>query len=371
MIREYLGVKVFEGTYSYRGKRIVPSWGGSMFEALMVTLFVPEDVWAPKSWGINHPLYVRAQIEHGLEEAGYGFWGFSPAMSPRGGYEIYGVKAIGTDPLGYLSYDIGRPAAASSSRPGYRSADEPRRRDTPCLVPRPALCPSRGDRQPPEAADHSSRSTATLGFQDSVDVSAGVVSGCVLALDQGMIMAAIANELADDAMQHAFSDGQRRAVDPPPASPWKSSPRGQPAGQPPSGPRRACGAEVAGLRPDEWSGVLADCTVSRKRMSCPSAADDSASCRLSTRLRDRGCPVATAAWHVRFLLPDRAKLATDPRCRRTNFHASIDCFTFVAPYAILCSASPGHEKLLRFSNTRAAARCNRQMDVPESPRPQA
>ena len=30
----------------------------------------------------------------------------------------------------------------------------------------------------------------------------------ILALDQGMIMAAIANELADDIMQHAFSDGQ-------------------------------------------------------------------------------------------------------------------------------------------------------------------
>ena len=46
-----------------------------------------------------------------------------------------------------------------------------------------------------------------FGFHDSVDVSAGVVTGCILAIDQGMIMAAIANELADDAMQHAFSDG--------------------------------------------------------------------------------------------------------------------------------------------------------------------
>ena len=46
-----------------------------------------------------------------------------------------------------------------------------------------------------------------MGFQDSVDVSAGIVSGSVLAVDQGMIMAAIANELADDAMQHAFADG--------------------------------------------------------------------------------------------------------------------------------------------------------------------
>ena len=39
-------------------------------------------------------------------------------------------------------------------------------------------------------------------------MTAGVVSGYILAVDQGMIMAAIANELADDAMQHAFSDGQ-------------------------------------------------------------------------------------------------------------------------------------------------------------------
>jgi hypothetical protein len=36
----------------------------------------------------------------------------------------------------------------------------------------------------------------------------GMTSGRILTLDQGMIMAAIANELADDAMQHAFSDGQ-------------------------------------------------------------------------------------------------------------------------------------------------------------------
>ena len=82
--RTYLGVAVFEGHYTYRGMRIVPSWGGSMFEALMVPLFVPEARWAPRSWGVNHPLYVRAQIEHGLDEARYGYWGFSPAAGPRG-----------------------------------------------------------------------------------------------------------------------------------------------------------------------------------------------------------------------------------------------------------------------------------------------
>ncbi len=45
------------------------------------------------------------------------------------------------------------------------------------------------------------------GFMDSVNVSKGIVSDMVLVLDQGMIMAAIANALADDAIRHAFSDG--------------------------------------------------------------------------------------------------------------------------------------------------------------------
>jgi hypothetical protein len=49
--RTYLGVEVFEGHYRYRGMQLVPSWGGSMFEALMVPLLVPEARWGPRSWG--------------------------------------------------------------------------------------------------------------------------------------------------------------------------------------------------------------------------------------------------------------------------------------------------------------------------------
>ena len=45
------------------------------------------------------------------------------------------------------------------------------------------------------------------GFHDSVNVTTGEVSRCVLALDQGMILVAIANALADDSMRRAFSEG--------------------------------------------------------------------------------------------------------------------------------------------------------------------
>jgi hypothetical protein len=185
--------------------RIVPSWGGSMFEALMVTLFVPEGTWAPRSWGVNHPLYVRAQIEHGLQEAHYGFWGFSPAASPFGGYEVYGVKALGTNPMGYLSYEIGGPISHSlPQNPGGKY-------NHGIVTPHASFLALR---YAPRAAVANLRALtkgfpiySQFGFHDSVDVSAGVVAGFVLAIDQGMIMAAIANELADDAMQHAFSDG--------------------------------------------------------------------------------------------------------------------------------------------------------------------
>ena len=103
-------VSVFEGYYIYRGMDIVPAWGGAMFEALMSNLLVPEAEWGPQSWAVNHPRFVQAQIEHGLVEAEYGYWGFSPASDPQGGYREYGVDALGIDTNGYTS-DTNRTSA--------------------------------------------------------------------------------------------------------------------------------------------------------------------------------------------------------------------------------------------------------------------
>jgi hypothetical protein len=211
--RDYRGVRVFEGHYTYRGMRIVPSWGGSMFEALMVTLFVPEEQWAPRSWGVNHPLYVRAQIEHGLEEARYGFWGFSPSANPEGGYRTYGVDALGIDPRGYTS---GNDDIRVRSREGPSS----RRPFTNGVVtPHASFLAMRFATR--AALDNLARLRQSFpiyqeyGFLDSVNVTKGVVSDQVLALDQGMILASITNILVDDAMRHAFSDGDvERAVRP-------------------------------------------------------------------------------------------------------------------------------------------------------------
>jgi hypothetical protein len=206
-LRTYLGVEVFEGHYTYRGMKIVPSWGGSMFEALMVPLFVPEGRWAPRSWGVNHPLYLRAQIEHGLDEARYGFWGFSPACRPGGGYRTYGVDALGVDPKGYTSNDGDVPAGRGKEPGEFAGGVVTPHASFLALpfAPREAMANlhALADKYP---------IYGTYGFRDSVNLSTGVVSNCVLALDQGMIMAAIANALADNAMQHAFADGPVEAV---------------------------------------------------------------------------------------------------------------------------------------------------------------
>lgn len=210
--RTYLGVEVFEGHYTYNGMRIVPSWGGSMFEALMVPLLVPEEQWGARSWGINHPLYVRAQIEHGLNEAGYGYWGFSPANKPEGGYSEYGVDAIGLNPDGYASnndrtlvdYGFGdcRPAQPLPPASAYTNG---------VVTPHASFLAL--DYEPQAALENLANLRRDFdiygsgGFYDSVNVDTGVVSQAYLALDQGMIMAAIANELTNDRLQQYFTRG--------------------------------------------------------------------------------------------------------------------------------------------------------------------
>jgi hypothetical protein len=212
--RRYFGVDVFEGAYPYAGMKLVPSWGGSMFEALMPALFVPEERWAAKSWGENHPLTVRAQIFHGLFEAGYGYWGFSPANRPEGGYAVWGVDGAGMDPGGMPSNaDNTLVDRGFAGCPGREpQPDPPRSAYTNGVVtPHAAFLALR---YAPEATVANLRRLARSfpglygrwGFRDSVNVDSGEVSGAYLSLDQGMIMAALGNALGHDVLRRAFAD---------------------------------------------------------------------------------------------------------------------------------------------------------------------
>lgn len=219
--RTYYGERVYEGAYQYDGMRIVPGWGGSMFEALMPALFVPEDQWGTNSWAINHPLTVQAHIHHGLEEAQYGYWGFSPANKPEGGYREYGVDAIGMNPEGYASnndntmVDHGFVGCGRDPRP-----DPPPSAYTNGVVtPHAAFLALRWE--PGAVLDDLAKLEddfaiySDWGFRDSVNVDTGVVSASYLALDQGIIMAAIGNALANDTLRRTFATQEfKRALQP-------------------------------------------------------------------------------------------------------------------------------------------------------------
>ncbi len=210
--RTYLGVSVFEGAYPYDGFKVVPGWGGSMFEALMPDLFVPEDQWGPRSWAVNHPLTVAAQIHHGLVDTDYGYWGFSPSNIPEGGYDAYGVDAIGMNPDGYFSNEDhlgvnhgfgdcpGRPAVPDPAPSAYTDG---------VVTPHASFLALRFAPEQALANLANLRSDFDIydkwGFRDSVNVDTGAVSSSYLSLDQGMVMGAIGNALAGDVLRDAFA----------------------------------------------------------------------------------------------------------------------------------------------------------------------
>jgi len=205
--RTYMGIKVYEGAYTYRGMNIVPGWGGSMFEELMPAVFVPEEVWAPRSWGINHPLHVRAEREHGLVEADYGYWGFSPSSNPDGGYREYGVDALGMNPEGYFSdqentnYDVGfgECREATNPNPDFK---------TGVVTPHASFLAMMFERG--QATANLLRIQRELdaygagGFFDAVAID-GTIARRYLSLDQAMVMGALGNVLGKGVLRKAFS----------------------------------------------------------------------------------------------------------------------------------------------------------------------
>jgi hypothetical protein len=209
--QNYLGVSVYEGTYQYRGDHFVPTWGGDMFEAMMPNLFVPEEQWGPNSWGLNHPAYVRGQIEHGMDEADYGYWGFSAASNPYGGYGAYGAPPLGMSPDGYPSdlqgtkVDYGFGSCRPAGPPPASWGDG-------VVTPHASFLALRY--APQEAMANLAKLRQNFpvygagGFKDSVAVRSGKVSDRYLALDQGMILGAVGNAVAGDVLRADFSRGE-------------------------------------------------------------------------------------------------------------------------------------------------------------------
>jgi hypothetical protein len=173
--------KVKGGYYEWSGLKFVPSWGGSLFEALMPTLVVDENKYAPKSLGLNDKIHAEIQRRYALEELKYPVWGMSPSsMTASDSYSEYGVKILGS--RGYKCGVVTPHASALALN------------------------------VTPEAAISNMRKLVELydiygeyGFYDAVDPISGKVAYKYLTLDQGMIFISLANYLRDNSVRKYFA----------------------------------------------------------------------------------------------------------------------------------------------------------------------
>ncbi|MCD7035155.1 DUF3131 domain-containing protein [Metabacillus sp. GX 13764] len=173
----YDGVKVFEGHYTYKGTKFVPSWGGSMFEALMPSMVLKEKELGKKALGLNNERYAKLQIQY-AKEKGYPAWGFSPAATPDG-YSEFAATPLGTS--------------------GYK--------DDGTVTPHATFLAL--DYAPKEAMENIKalvklKTYGKYGFYDSVNVKTGKLAKAYLALDQGMIMVSIANHTDRAVIRNLF-----------------------------------------------------------------------------------------------------------------------------------------------------------------------
>lgn len=175
---EFGEMETYEGHYDHLGTTYVPSWGGSMFEALMPSLVVDEVEFGTENFAINNPRHARLQVAHAAAN-GYDAWGFSPAATPDG-YGIFGVNQLGIE--GYDRDDYVTPHATFLA---LEHVDESAVLDNLVQFQRWG---ARGD----------------YGFYDSVEHATGTVARAYLILDQGMTLGAIANYLADGALRGYF-----------------------------------------------------------------------------------------------------------------------------------------------------------------------
>lgn len=152
----------------------IKSWGGSMFEALMPTLFVDEGF--SEDLNFAHFEQVRVQIAYGEEHLS-GHWGVSVSLTPNDGYQELGIHSNAMSSY-YRESSVITPHAKVLALPFAREA---------------AVSGLMKDR-----ADYPGCYKEKFGFCDSIDTANSEVSDTFLALDQAMIFLALYNDWQKD-----------------------------------------------------------------------------------------------------------------------------------------------------------------------------
>jgi hypothetical protein len=179
--------QVFEGHYRYAGIDYVPTFAGSLFQALAPSLIVPEAAWDPSGFGRNNPNTVAAQIRYASRGLHLGAWGLAPASTPgrRNRYAQYGAPELAVR-TGGIPHDAVTPYASFLALPVNPAA---------AFANIASLMSGYGLDTP-------------NGLLDAVNPTTGAVASRYMAVSQGVVLAAI-----DDALDHGHLQ-QDFAVDP-------------------------------------------------------------------------------------------------------------------------------------------------------------
>lgn len=166
---------VYEGHYVYDHIKFVPTFNGSMYQALAPELVVPEQTMAPEGVGLNDRNTALCQGAYGTYGARSALWGWAPATSPAGRYQNYGAPDLSTD-TGKISDEVTSPYAEFLALP---------------------VIPTQADADITALRTNFPKSYTRYGFLDSIDTRTGQIANRFMAISQLAILMAI-----DDAVDH-------------------------------------------------------------------------------------------------------------------------------------------------------------------------
>ena len=175
---------VFEGHYAYDHIKFVPTFDGSLYQALAPDLVVPEQSMAPNSLGLNDRNTALAQGAYGAFGARTPTWGWAPATSPTGRYTNYGVPDLSSAP-GNVSHDVAVPYAAFLAL---------------------ATIPAQADGDITQLTATYPNIYTQYGFLDSATISTGAVATRFMAVSQTAILMAVDDAVDHDQLQSYVGD---------------------------------------------------------------------------------------------------------------------------------------------------------------------
>jgi hypothetical protein len=188
--------RVWEGHYTYPGTSLtyIPTFAGGTFEGLMANEVVPETSWGPRTFGLADVRTAQVQMKYATETLGYPVWGMSPSSTAgdSGDYGSFGVEGLAL-PAGQGLSQCTTCASETTVTPhaSFLALSVMPQQAYANIVKLRTLYPD------------SYR--AQGGFYDAVNPTTGAVGHRRLVLDQSMIMAALDNALAGNALQHHFA----------------------------------------------------------------------------------------------------------------------------------------------------------------------